>query len=442
MTKIQFRVLYREFLFRLIDREILSISAQGDASKLLGRFAAILVLVSIPLTISAIGIGDSRLPPEGKFMSAWGVEHALIATTMLTVGLFAVLSWDSAYPDRRDALVLAPLPVRASTIFLAKIASVAVALGLTVVIFNAASGLLLPFALAPREATPLDLLASFKFYRSLAAYWITMFAAGAFILCCMLVVQGVAGQLPRRLFLRVSAILQLAAFCIFVTGYFIEPSPATRDGLAAIHNDSLLWLPPYWFLGMFQQLNGSIALSARPALVALAARAWIGLSTAGITAGLVFLLSYFHTLRKIVEQPDIVPGSRRLNWLPRFGNSIETAVTQFSIRSLFRSRQHRVLLSFYVGIGFAIVILFLKTPDAQQLSAASVGDPSHSDPWHQVSLPLLASSFVMMCVGFWELALYLPSRWSFGRTGPSASHRFDPRLIILRAAVERPTCSR
>ena len=57
-------------------------------------------------------------------------------TTMLTVGLFAVLSWDSLFPDRRDVLVLSPLPVRARTIFLAKVAAVGTALGLTVVALN------------------------------------------------------------------------------------------------------------------------------------------------------------------------------------------------------------------------------------------------------------------------------------------------------------------
>ena len=30
----------------------------------------------------------------------------MIATTMLVVGLFAILSWDSTFPDRRDVMVL------------------------------------------------------------------------------------------------------------------------------------------------------------------------------------------------------------------------------------------------------------------------------------------------------------------------------------------------
>ena len=38
-TKLQFRVLYRQFLFRLMDVEFLAASARGDASQLFGQLA-------------------------------------------------------------------------------------------------------------------------------------------------------------------------------------------------------------------------------------------------------------------------------------------------------------------------------------------------------------------------------------------------------------------
>ena len=109
MTKLQFRVLYREFLFRMVDLELLSAGAQGDVSKLLGQFAALLILFSLLISLGAVGI-DSRMPPQALLMVTWGMEHFLITTTMLVVGLFAVLSWDSTFPDRRDVLVLAGRP--------------------------------------------------------------------------------------------------------------------------------------------------------------------------------------------------------------------------------------------------------------------------------------------------------------------------------------------
>jgi hypothetical protein len=97
---------------------------------------------------------------------------------------------------------------------------------------------------------------------------------------------------------------------------------------------ALAWLPPYWFLGLFQSLNGSM----HPAMAPLVKRAWIGLTIALFGAGTAFLLSYFRTLRKIVEEPDILPGSRTWHWAPRFGSLLDTAVVLFSIRTLLRSR--------------------------------------------------------------------------------------------------------
>src|SRR5579885_2068463 len=76
--------------------------------------------------------------------------------SMLVVGLFAVMSWDSMFPDRRDVLVLSPLPVRAWTLFAAKAAAIATALGLTVAALNAITGLAEPplFASAPVAPPP------------------------------------------------------------------------------------------------------------------------------------------------------------------------------------------------------------------------------------------------------------------------------------------------
>ena len=54
MERLQFRVLYRQFLFRMADIEALSAHAQGDSTKLAGQFAALLILVSVTLSAAAL----------------------------------------------------------------------------------------------------------------------------------------------------------------------------------------------------------------------------------------------------------------------------------------------------------------------------------------------------------------------------------------------------
>lgn len=236
-----------------------------------------------------------------------------------------------------------------------------------------------------------------------------MAAAGVFILCGVLSLHGLAAQLPRRRYLRISALLQMAAFCLFLSVYLLQPAPVSVKALGALESRHLLeWLPSYWFFGLFQVLNGSVPIEAQTTIVSLAGRAVLGLAIAGLTACVAFLLSYFRTLRKIVEEPDIMPGAGGIHWLPRFGNSVTTAIVHFSIRTLMRSRQHRVILAFYLGVGFAIVILFMQAPPSrQQALSASVTGPG-----------LLASVLMLACAVagarvVFAMPLELKANWIF-----------------------------
>jgi CubicO group peptidase (beta-lactamase class C family) len=784
MEMLQFRVLYRQFLFRMVDLELLSADALGDSNKLLGQFAALLIFVSVFfLAGPAMIVGASHMQSQVQQLAAWGAEHFLIATTMLVVGLFAVLSWDSTFPDCRDVLVLAPLPVRARTLFLAKVAAAATALGLTVLCLHSAAGIAGPLSLGsqgerpvtmpafgyltavppvgaagiepllrrdlPRELPPgvgivvgvvkhgerrvfaygtahpdsiyqigsitktftglllaqmvveekvrLDeplrellpagtvhkpdgreitlrdlathrsglpsmpdnfnrarfgtLAAGFAGYhaadlyayvksrgvareadppfvysnlgfsllgealraqtgisyadliaqritgplgmrdtsvlisperrkrliqaygdrheplepweldafapagainstasdlltyleaqlradspalrlshqpragigrgmgialawiydektgtyahngaisgyvsnaffnpgagyagvvlvnqssflagllplhlrqrlegqpaislalvtvppsgglssvpRKFAVYWGIMFLAGGFVYCCVLGLQGFAAQvLPRRVFLRASSWLQIAAFCVIVCVYCLQPM-MPPNLVEASGSGLLAWSPSYWFLGLSQQWDGS------PALALLARRAWIGLGIASSATTVAYALSYFRTLRKIVEEPDIVGSTRGGTWLPRIGTAVETALVQFSVRTLLRSRLHRIILAFYLGVGFALVIAMVKNgaPPNQ------LADAPAADPWSQVNEPLLAATITMM--GFamigtrvaFSIPLDLRGNWIFRVTGahsvPECLAGARRSLLLLSAA--------
>ena len=140
----QFRILYRDFLSRMVDIEVLS--ARGDIQKLLAQFGALLAALSFVLSVIMVPryVG-STLPAAQLRIAAWGDEEFLIGITIAVVGLFAVIAWNAVLPDRRDSLVLGPLPVRLRTIFLAKVAAVATALGVSIGAVNVFTGLTVPF---------------------------------------------------------------------------------------------------------------------------------------------------------------------------------------------------------------------------------------------------------------------------------------------------------
>ena len=92
----QRRVLYREFLFRIADRELLSAYSSGDASRLLLQILTLLLGLGALFSIPALFIARVS-QPQAQLLISWSVEHFLIATTMLTVGVFAVLGWGALF---------------------------------------------------------------------------------------------------------------------------------------------------------------------------------------------------------------------------------------------------------------------------------------------------------------------------------------------------------
>jgi hypothetical protein len=249
-----------------------------------------------------------------------------------------------------------------------------------------------------------------------------MLAAAVFIYGAVLGLQGVAAQiLPRRLFLRLSGYLQLTAFCVIMGVYFLQPGFGGLDDLTAGSIWRVVqWLPSYWFLALYQQLNGSL----HPALEPLARRAWIGLAGVVSVAAVAYSLSYWRTLRKIVEEPDITPGSRHFAWLPRFGSRAQTAIGQYSVRTLARSKQHRLIVGFYLGIGLAFTSLLLK-------GSSTVAN----NPWRETSVLLWSASLMMMLLAAvgtraaFALPLDLRANWIF-------------RVIGTRAGLETLAASR
>jgi hypothetical protein len=248
-----------------------------------------------------------------------------------------------------------------------------------------------------------------------------MLAAGAFVFCAVMCVQGLAAQtLPRRHFLRVSSLLQLGAFALIVNVYCLQAFAIVSGPLIKAQQGGLFSsLPSFWFLALFQALGGSEALAP------LVPSAWLGLAIVAAGAATMYALSYYRTLRRIVEEADIMPAPPGARRLPAFGSPLSTAIVHFSVRTLLRSPQHRVILAFYWGIGFALTIFFLKTPRGGQVAAD--GAVQASGIWQDPSVLILVS-LLMMGLGVLgaRIAFSLPrdlrSNWIF-RVTPVQSGR-------------------
>jgi hypothetical protein len=132
-----------------------------------------------------------------------------------------------------------------------------------------------------------------------------------------------------------------------------------------VYRRMLAWSPQYWFMAELNQLNGLLPAE----LDWLARRAWIGQGAVLAGAGAALALCYLRTMKKTVEEPDLVPGAAGFHWHLALGDSLRTAIVSFSMRSLLRSRQHRVVLAFYWSLSLAIALSCLR----DEMSGSSPG---------------------------------------------------------------------
>ncbi len=399
----QFRVLYRAFLDRVIDPELLA--ADGDSSNLLVHAIALLAAFSFVVAIICVPRYGS-LAQQMRVQTAAGDQEFMISTTMAVTALLGLLAWNNVLPDRRDSHVLGVLPLRIRTMILAKLAAIGTALGSTIVAANVFTGVTFPVLVIPQGGNAV---------RSFFAYWLAS-AAGALFVCCSIVaLQSVAMLvLTYSTFQRVSAVLQVAGFFAVLTAYFLKPPFPRLEHLEMAPAWDWMSVPPgFWFFGLFQQVSGT----ANPALQSLGNRAWWALIIVACTTAAAFPIGFRRAMRATVEQPDIAAGGRfrppgrAASFLAAklLAKPFERAIVLFIARSLARSRQHRLLLSAYGGIATAMALAYAR-------SAFVSGANTR---WDLPNVPLLVGSFVLLFFAViatraaFALPIALPCNWTF-----------------------------
>lgn len=267
----------------------------------------------------------------------------------------------------------------------------------------------------------------FSLLRQYFAYWATMILAAAFVFCSVLAVQGLAAQiLSRRLFLRLSPALQVALFVLLVAGYFLQPALAHPGAISEAQGSGLLrYSPSYWFLGLLQQLSGS------PAMAMLAQRAWMALGLALAAVTVAYAWSYARSLHRIVEEPDL-PPARSSAWIATAASPV-WAMVHFAARTLLRSARHRMILAFYLGLGFAITVVLMKAPHAPP----TLLDGPPPNPWREASTPMVAATIAMVLAWIagvrvaFALPVDLRANWIFRITGMTAATQVAWRALVL-----------
>ncbi len=408
-----YRVLCRQFLLRVVDLESLSI--QADIPRFLGQFAGVLLMLSFLHSMFAY-IETAASP--------WTVEQYLLRCSMFVSGLITVMCWEATFPDRRDVMVLSVLPVNVPTILLAKVSSTGALLGLGLVALNAVPSLVVALLLGEMHRSAGAALQAF------AAYWAATLVASLFLYGSVLALQGfLSVLLSRRVFLSISAVLQLVVFTFLLGVFFLAPGLAGPEPLLGLSKHAALgWLPPFWFSAVMNQMSGTMPKE----LAWLARRGWIGFGFAVGGAGVAMLASYLHTMKRTLEQQDLIPRARSMRWsrcLPGSG-SVQATLLTFSVRSLLRSRHHRVAYAFYLSI-----VLAMGFSCAHEALATAM---PHAMPESFLTLSLLMLSIAVCGLrSVMSLPITLNANWMLRLTELSSPERYlgATRLVLLWLAA-------
>jgi hypothetical protein len=419
-----FLLLVRHFFGRFFDNDIVAQDSdmRTNAVQALG-------FVAVPGMFAAFSMLPAGVRFDRPFAMGWLLVadyYFFVLYSMVAMGFVMVFEWDSLFPDRRDYIVLTPLPIGEQSIFRAKLTALIAFLTVFVVDANLLGVVLSPLVSTPNGA-PMTLVA-----RVAAAQAVACGAAGAFVSLAFAAVQGILiNCLTGRAFRRVSPWAQMTCMALLIVVLFLTPflAPALRP-LFEHQSAMVRWFPPFWFFALFMDLlpgqpGGAMFHDA----AALAPRA-LGIAAAAFA--LTYLLGYRRHARRVMESNETsgdAPGRARVafdrcanRWL--LPNALQRATFHFISCTILRSARHRLFLATLGGIAVALTL-----PNVYWLNLRHDPPVFEFYPAGLLPVPLI---LIYLCVsglrGAFNLPAELRANWVF-QTAES-----EDRVQHLRAA--------
>ncbi len=415
-------LLTRHFLKHFFNSEL--IPRQAEAKVTLIQILALVAVPGFVIMCMLLRKYARLLPqsPSAAYLASLDEKCLFLYFSMVVVGFVAVLEWDTLFPDRRDYLILSPLPIRVSTLFLSKAASLCIFLVLFSVFVNAFTAILYPLFASS------GLLQAVRFMTSHA---LSVFAGNAFIFFACIALQGfLLNVLGPRLFVRMSRFVQLLFLVAFLSIFFLMPA-VSYESLKQ-HPAFLNAFAPAWFLGLYETL----LVGPTSEFLPLAHRALGALGLASIGFALSYFLAYRRHLRRTLSVGRAGPAtdSALRSVIPTLSHSFllrsarERALFGFIVKTLARSQPHRTYFGAYLGVGLAFVVMGLVT----LFSRHGIGSV-HVVRSELLSIPLVLSFFVLLGLRVvFSVPAHLSANWVFKLTD---RHEVSDSLSAIRKGM-------
>jgi hypothetical protein len=342
--------LLRHFLRHFFHNDLVS-DPEHSKTMFIGLAPVILqwfFLLAAPLRAKYVTL--SAIATPGPYRDALKADELWLITLMMScIGLLVAIKWQSLFPDRRDHYVLGTLPIRVRQLFGAKLTALLLVCATTLVLLNLSPSLIFPAVSASRWAIQPSFAIRFR------AHAIASMAGCAFQLLAFVALQGaLLNVLPPRIFGRVTRSLQGALVGLMLAGIVVSFSIQPAITNALIRRPWGHWLPPVWFLGLYEKLAGN----SDPNMRSLAHLATIGLLIVAVVVLLTYVASYSRHRTLLMEgltSPGKHSGLGERLLALLFPDPRQQAIAGFVVQTLARSSHHRMIIMGYAGLGFAVI---------------------------------------------------------------------------------------
>jgi hypothetical protein len=400
------RILTHHFFRRFFDSD--TVQVEGETLTTVIRAIA---MVAAPGLVCAFFL-QTQYPGR----SLWGSiqdQYFFVLFSFVVMGAVAIFEWEMLFPDRSDFLILTPMPLKPLQMFAAKTRALIGFLTLFLVSCNLFGTLILPA------------VSKGAFFRQLCAHACAVTLAGLFAALFFLALGGVLlcllGADRFRVISPVVQMFSMAAMLLLMLQYLkygetlqrwlVEPLGIAR------------WMPPLWFLGVYEHLLHASAAPpfaremTRYALVATLASAAVVLLT--------YPMAWSRMRRMAIEGSSQRrrPPSRAWAMLFHLASLFlivrlpaERAVFHFISQTIARKNRYQVYLAMYCGSGLALAIacaVFFRTTGPRPA-------PALSQPGLHAVMPLLLFWVIAGLRAAFAFPTDLAAGWVFRITGVSA----------------------
>ena len=353
----QTRLLARSFFSRLFESDLMPAGIRQE--QIVIAVIAFLGGPALMLPLFQLKKYVGGAPADAMRIMMAGDRTLAILLSMTATAFISLVIWENLFPDRRDSRILGVLPIRNRSFVVARLLAIVTLFTLLCLVTTAISAV--AFGI-------LSSMAGFRegFLRGAAGHFIAVAGAQGFTFFGIVTIQcallSLAGPTAAH---RLAVALQMVII-IAVLQMPLALPPGAAYGLDETGRPvwagmaSTRLLPPMWFLTWYESLAGAphagtaemvrvaVLLSALTPVLALA----------------LYAASYRRLTRLAVEGRPTSNSARRANTViivdrlsGLFGRTPEgAAVCAFTLRTLTRSRPHRMILAVWFGAAVALSV--------------------------------------------------------------------------------------